>query len=131
MQGSRLIDDAIAIWRAGVDAVRADRVVSQSISWENRWLLIHDAAYDLEGIQRIVIVGAGKATYGMLTGLAESFSRTAPSGISIQGWINVPDGVTEDRSVPFGRQERSMYGQLGRRVPTNRRNVSSKAQSES
>ncbi len=103
MHGSRLIDDAIGIWRAGIDAVRADRVVSQAISWEDHDLLIHDTAYDLRGIQRIVVVGAGKATYGMLSGLAETFSRHALHGISIQGWINVPDGVAKDLQVHFGK----------------------------
>ena len=60
----------LAIWRAGVDAVRADRVVARQVQWDGAWLTVDETPYDLRGIKRLVIVGAGKATYGMLVGLA-------------------------------------------------------------
>lgn len=102
MASPRLIDDALAIWRAGVDAVRADRVVAQQVHWDRSWLVIDENPYDLSGIENLVIVGAGKATYGMLVGLADSFLRDPHPSLRVAGWVNVPEGVAANRSVSFG-----------------------------
>lgn len=102
MSSPRLIDDALAIWHAGVDAVRADRVVTRQVQWDGSWLTVDETPYDLRGIQRLVIVGAGKATYGMLVGLASCFHQTPHASPQITGWVNVPDGVADTRSVSFG-----------------------------
>jgi hypothetical protein len=102
MSKPRLIDDALAIWRAGVDAVRADRVVAGNVQWTNSRLIVDETTYDLRGIERLVVVGAGKATYGMLVGLAESFARGPHPALRVSGWINVPDGVAEHRRISFG-----------------------------
>lgn len=102
MNSLRLIDDAWAIWLAGIDAVRADRVVARQVQWDGSWLTVDETPYDLRGIKRLVIVGAGKATYGMLVGLASCFHQT-PHGLpQVTGWVNVPDGVTAMRGVSFG-----------------------------
>jgi len=102
MNPPSLIDDALAIWNAGVDAVRADRVVARQVHWDGAWLVVDETPYDLRGIERLVIVGAGKATYGMLVGLADSFTQSSHRTLHVSGWINVPDAVAETSRVTFG-----------------------------
>ncbi|MFO0014649.1 MAG: glycerate kinase [Planctomycetota bacterium] len=102
MTSHRLIDDALAIWRAGVNAVRADRVVARQVRWDGAWLTIDETSYDLRGIERVVVVGAGKATYGMLMGLADGFARGSHPALRVSGWVNVPDGVADSKRITFG-----------------------------
>ncbi len=84
--------DAIAIWQAGVEAVRADSVVEQQTHWDGRWLTIADHVFDLQNADRLIIVGAGKATAGMLSGLLEALLKSKKRLPKIAGWINVPQG---------------------------------------
>ena len=87
-----LIRDAIAIWQAGVEAVRADCVVERCVHWDGRWLTIADHVFDLKKADRLIIVGAGKATAGMLSGLLASLQKSKKPLPKIAGWINVPQG---------------------------------------
>lgn len=96
------IEDALAIWRAGVEAVRAESVVARQVRWDGSWFLIDETPYDFRGIERLVIVGAGKATYGMLVGLADAFSRNKRARLHTTGWINVPEGLANAKTVPIG-----------------------------
>jgi glycerate 2-kinase len=101
-----LVEDAIRVWRVGVDAVRADRVVRDQLAWDGKWLTVKDRAYDLSSTRRIVVVGAGKATAGMLAGLLDVFQRpsltrlTTPNHPPIEGWIQVPEGATASPAFP-------------------------------
>jgi len=94
--------DALRIWHAGVDAVRADRVLRNSLRWDGRFLEIQNQKIDLKGIKRLIIVGAGKAAAGMLEGLLDVFGPQSPvmdplktdaTPIPTIGWINVPEGA--------------------------------------
>ena len=89
---TKLAQDAIAIWLAGVEAVRSDRVVESQVEWDGRWLTIAEQVFDLKGANQLVIVGAGKATAGMLAGLFSALMRSQKKLPSIAGWINVPQG---------------------------------------
>ena len=88
-----LTQKAISIWSAGVEAVRSDRIVSNKTSWDGRWLTIEDQSWDLKDTQRLIVVGAGKASAGMLYGLLEALTRSRKQLPKICGWINVPEGV--------------------------------------
>ena len=66
---AKVTQDAITIWQAGVEAVRADRVVEQQVDWDGRWLTIAEEVWDLKKSEQLIVVGAGKATAGMLIGL--------------------------------------------------------------
>ena len=68
----QLIEDALAIWQAGVDAVRADRLVREAVRVDGHDLWIADSHFDLRRIGRIVVVGAGKAGAGMAEGLEQA-----------------------------------------------------------
>jgi len=85
--------DAIAIWLAGVNAVRADTVVADQTQWDGRWLTIADQVFDLKNAGQLVIVGAGKATQGMLAGFLTALMSSRKKLPKISGWINVPHGV--------------------------------------
>ena len=96
---ARVTQDAIAIWQAGVDAVRADRVVEQQIDWDGRWLTIAEEVWDLQKSEQLIVVGAGKATAGMLIGLYHALERSQKKHPKISGWVNVPQGSM----TPHGR----------------------------
>jgi glycerate 2-kinase len=83
--------DAIDIWRYGVDAVRADRVVESQSSWDGRWLTMGEKNWDLKGCSRLILVGAGKACDGMLLGLSRMLQKSGRPFPSLAGWFNIPE----------------------------------------
>jgi len=96
-------DDALRIWTAGVDAVRADRVVQQNVHWDGRWLSIAGQQHDLSNIDRLILVGAGKAAAGMLRGVLKVLGETSQSSIRLTGWINIPEGALEQDDESLAR----------------------------
>jgi hydroxypyruvate reductase len=86
----QLRDDALAIWRAGVDAVRSDRLVQANVRVDGDVLRIVDHDLPLADIDRIAIVGAGKAGAGMALGLEEALGPQVLFSKRVSGWVNVP-----------------------------------------
>ncbi len=88
--------DALAIWQAGVDAVRSDALVKENVRVEGDWLVIGEKAADesarlsLGSIGRIAVVGAGKAGAGMAAGLLEALGPRVVVENRVSGWVNVP-----------------------------------------
>ncbi len=84
-----LVDDAREIWQAGVDAVRAERLVENVISRQGDELTICGHSFDLESLGRIAVVGAGKAGAGMAAAVE---SALGPEIVDekVIGWVNVP-----------------------------------------
>ena len=70
-----LIDDGIAIWNAGLQAVRGDEVTESSIQFDDAGSLvtIGDQCIDVRRFPKIRVFGGGKACGGMLRGLARAF----------------------------------------------------------
>ncbi len=95
----QLRDDAIAIWQAGLDAVRSDRLVADTVRVDGRQLHIGDEQIDLDSVRRIAVVGAGKAGAGMAAGLEAALGEPLMAEKQLAGWINVP----EDCVVPLTR----------------------------
>jgi glycerate 2-kinase len=85
----RLRDDAIAIWQAGVDAVRAPKLVRNVVRRDGDTLLIGDERLPVADIGRIAVVGAGKAGAGMAAGIEEAVGEDLLE--RLDGWVNVPD----------------------------------------
>ena len=81
--------NALKIWRAGVDAVRADALIADQVHVDEGELFLCDESIDLHPFKRVTIVGAGKAAAPMATSLHRMLSRYFP----VQGWINVPAGT--------------------------------------
>ncbi len=82
--------DALRIWRAAVDAVRSERLVADTIGVEGARLRIGDESFDLAAIDRIAVVGAGKAGAGMAAAVEEALGPTLLREKRVTGWVNVP-----------------------------------------
>ncbi len=87
-------EDAIAIWKAGVDAVKSDYLVRSSVQCDGHYLTICGKQFSLDSVKRIEVVGAGKAGAGMARGLQVALSGLS-SEIEIDGWVNVPEDCVE------------------------------------
>ncbi|MBX3438598.1 MAG: DUF4147 domain-containing protein [Planctomycetaceae bacterium] len=86
---SEMSADAIAIWQAGVRAVDAAHLVSHAVQIEGDRLTIGEVSIPLAKLQRLVVVGAGKAGAGMAAG----FERAVGADLlhdKVTGWVNVP-----------------------------------------
>ena len=81
---------ALAIWHAGLEAVRSDALVQQRVAVDGRWLIVGPCRFELERLRRMVVVGAGKAGAGMASGLERAVQPAGLSDEQLAGWINVP-----------------------------------------
>ena len=84
--------DAVRIWQAGVNAVRSDRLVRQAFSVDGSALVFADEEpIELDSIDRIVVVGAGKAGAGMSVAVEEILGPKLAKQKRLTGWVNVPE----------------------------------------
>jgi glycerate 2-kinase len=93
----QLREDALAIWQAGVDAVNSERLVQENVQVDSGDLVIGDETLPLEDIDRIAVVGAGKAGAGMAAGIELALAEIAEAK-RLTGWVNVPEDCV--RSLP-------------------------------
>ncbi len=112
--------DAIAIWQAGVDAVRSDRLVRSFVQESPTHLTIGTQSWPLVDLRQIVVVGAGKAVRGMGAGLEQAISPALASSKHLRGWLNVPADCAQPlhslhvhAARPAGRNEPTREGQYG------------------
>jgi hydroxypyruvate reductase len=82
--------DALAIWRAGVEAVASERLVADNVRVEDDALRVVEDELPLRDIRRIVVVGAGKAGAGMAAGLELALGDQLMADKQVRGWVNVP-----------------------------------------
>ncbi len=87
----KLRQDARRIWWAGVEAVRSDRLVHQTLRRDGSTLTIGDQTVPLEGVGRIAVVGAGKAGAGMAAAVEEVLGPQWLEAKAVTGWVSVPD----------------------------------------
>ncbi len=89
MQQERLVTDSVEIWRAGVAAVDASRLVREVLRATPEGLSICGRVYPWDSFGRLCVVGAGKAGAGMAAGVEEALG---PRWVAerVCGWINVP-----------------------------------------
>jgi hydroxypyruvate reductase len=92
---------ALQIWLAAVDAVRADRLIEQTVRIQNDCLLIQDHVIPLSAFDRLVVVGAGKASASMAMGLSAVFSRDFLDRKKVEGWVNVPADCAAQLDFPI------------------------------
>ncbi|MCO6455981.1 MAG: DUF4147 domain-containing protein [Pirellulaceae bacterium] len=81
--------DAVAIWKAGVDAVGSHQLVQNVFSRAGDRLTVCGEQFSLRDLRRIAVVGAGKAGAGM----AEAVERVLGPDLvadKVRGWVNVP-----------------------------------------
>jgi glycerate 2-kinase len=87
---SALLTDALAIWHAGLEAVRSDRLVREVLHVEGQSLVIGDEEISLKDKRRIAVVGAGKAGAGMAAAVEEVLGPRLSQEKQLTGWVNVP-----------------------------------------
>ncbi len=82
-------DQVLAIADAALLAVDPAEAVRRNVCLQGETLLMGTAAYRLDTIERVFVVGAGKASAAMAVALEEILGDRITSG-----WINVKDGYT-------------------------------------
>jgi glycerate 2-kinase len=90
--------DALAIWQAGVDAVRGERLARQAMHVDGNTLWVDDEPIDLAGIRKIAIVGAGKAGADMAVAVEKVLGKKLLADKQVEGWVNVPAGCERPTS---------------------------------
>ncbi len=86
----QLREDARRIWWAGVEAVQPARLVPEFVTRDATTLVVGELEFALDEIERIVIVGAGKASAGMTVALEAVLGANLLSKKHVTGWVNVP-----------------------------------------
>ena len=116
----QLREDARRIWWAGVQAVQPKNLIPQVVRLEDNCLWIEDRLLDLRQIERIVIVGAGKAGASMTLALESVLGNRLLQEKDVRGWVNVPaDCVQPTKKVvlhaarPAGLNEPTAEGISG------------------
>ena len=116
----RLREDALQIWRAGLDAVRSESLVGEYLRVDANHLVIDGDSIDLESLRRIVVVGAGKAGAGMAAGVEEALGERIAREKQLDGWVNVPADCVRDlrwihlhAARPAGLNEPTPEGVVG------------------
>jgi glycerate-2-kinase len=74
-------EQALAIWQAGVDAVKPAPLVEAALCGEDA----------IRSATRILVVGAGKAGPGMAIGLEAALADRLDH---VEGLVNVPEGMS-------------------------------------
>jgi hydroxypyruvate reductase len=82
--------DVERIWRAGVAAVLPERLVPQHVHIDGDWLWVGDESIDLRTIERLAIIGAGKAAGAMAIVLESVLGQGFLDEKRVVGWVNVP-----------------------------------------
>jgi glycerate 2-kinase len=90
-QNAILRRHGLEIWHAGLDAVRSDRLVEQTVRVDGRTLHVGDESVDLDHVGRIAIVGGGKAGAGMAAGLEQALGEKLLVEKNAITWVNVPE----------------------------------------
>lgn len=108
-----LRNDALEIWRAGVRSVDSTAAVQRHCQCTSTCLTIAGEQFQSSEIDRIVVVGAGKAGAGMAHGIELVVSGT-PWEKKLSGWINVP----EDCARPLRHLQLFGARPPGRNEPT-------------
>jgi glycerate 2-kinase len=118
---SQLREDALRIWRAGLHAVRSERLMEVAVRVDDHWVIIADEPpIDLLHIGRIAVVGAGKAGAGMAAALEQTLGPRWSAATQLTGWVNVPaDCIRPLKRIhlhaarPAGRNEPTAEGVAG------------------
>ena len=117
---AQLRRDALQIWQAGLAAVRSDRLIGEALRVDGRRLLVGAETIELDSIERIAVVGAGKAGAGMAAAVEDVLGPELLTAKRVSGWVNVPaDCVRPTRAIhlhaarPAGVNEPTPEGAAG------------------
>lgn len=118
----KLRQDALAIWQAGVDAVKPSQLFRNKVFLDGTHLCVEDVAIDLSAIDRLVVVGAGKASASMAIALNQVILDKLPDslrGLPVSGWINAPaDTFTPQQAAELAQIQLHIARPAGLNWPT-------------
>lgn len=83
-------EHAIAIWRAGLAAVESETLVADNIQADDERISVCQQSFEAREVERLVVIGAGKASAGMAAGV-ERVLRNTVWFDRLSGWVNVPE----------------------------------------
>ena len=87
-----LRDQAIDIWSAGVRAVASERLVRNAIERDGDRLRVAGHEFSVSSLDRILVVGTGKAGAGMAAAVEEALGPDLLPVVT--GFVNVPEDCT-------------------------------------
>jgi glycerate 2-kinase len=90
MNNDPLHNHALQIWDTALAAVDSATLVRQAIHVDKQQVQVGSTTVALDTIERIVVVGAGKAATAMARGVIQAFENS-PLQSRITGWVNVPE----------------------------------------
>ncbi len=96
---AQLRQDALSIWQAGLAAVRSPALVFDAVEVAGSDLRLGDLLVDLGSIDRIAVVGGGKAAAGMATALEQALGPQLLRDKRVAGWVNVPADCVRSTDV--------------------------------
>lgn len=112
--------DALRIWWAGVHAVQPLPLVLDVLHVADGALWLGGEPLELDAIDRIVIVGGGKAAAGMAVAVEQALGPAVLRDKHVTGWVNVPadcllptDRVRLHPARPAGVNEPTEAGVAG------------------
>ncbi|WP_428307932.1 glycerate kinase type-2 family protein [Lacipirellula sp.] len=91
----QLRNDALQIWHAGLEAVRSPRLIANAVEVSGGVLQLAKHEFDLAGIERIAVVGGGKAGAGMAVALEQRLGADIVQAKRLTGVVNVPADCVE------------------------------------
>lgn len=107
------------IWQAGVDAVSSERLVLKVVQCDGQRLNVCGHEFSIAELDRIVVLGAGKAGAGMAAAIEHALGDELVDA-KVSGWVNVPaDCVRPLRKIvlhaarPAGVNEPTEAGVFG------------------
>lgn len=104
-ESESISSDLLQIWRAGVEAVKPQRLIEDKLFFRGKQLVARSGGtnenttqeyeIDCRDGQRLIVVGAGKASAAMAVAFEQSIlpqlQELYPS-LTVEGWINCPEG---------------------------------------
>ena len=87
--------DALAIWKAGVDAVQPGVFMSRTVRVAEGRLWLADQAVPLDALDSLVVVGAGKAGSAMARALEQALGPDWMAAKRVRGLVNVIDDFAD------------------------------------
>ncbi len=95
MNNDPLHNHALQIWDAALAAVDSAALVHQAIHVDEQQIQVGSTTVALNAVERIIVVGAGKAAAAMARGVIQAFENS-PLQSRITGWVNVPEDCFAD-----------------------------------
>lgn len=74
---------ALDLFEEGIKAVLPERVIAGHLGVEGEYLLSGDKRYNLADINRVIVIGGGKASFGMAKALEASIGSVIDTGLVV------------------------------------------------